>query len=159
MRYVFSATAAVIAFVLLAPSIAFGQAGLTDLSITNYQFVNEQRVTRTQFYVTYRADLVNRGVAPLAATATVTSLAATVEVVAGQGTLHFPVVPPNGQATSLDSFTLLVDRSVPFDFASLKWSFLNPVANAGPNQTTQVGKTVTLNGSGSSNPSGVGTLS
>src|ERR1035437_3456334 len=67
MRYVFSATAAVIAFVLLAPSIAFGQAGLTDLSITNYQFVNEQRVTRTQFYVTYRADLVNRGVAAPAA--------------------------------------------------------------------------------------------
>ena len=161
MRYVFSATAtaAVIAFKLLAPSIAFGQAGLSDLSITNYQFVDEQRVTRTQFYETYRADLVNRGVAPLAATATVTSLAATVVVVAGQGTLHFPVAQPNGQVTSLDTFTLLVDRSVPFDFASLKWSFLNPVANAGPNQTAQVGKTVTLNGSGSSNPSGVGTLS
>jgi hypothetical protein len=160
MRYVFSATAAVIAFKLLAPSIAFGQAGLSDLSITNYQLVgDEQRVTRTQFYVTYRADLVNRGVAPLAATATVTSLAPTVVVVAGQGTLHFPVAQPNGQVTSLDTFTLLVDRSVPFDFASLKWSFLNPVANAGPNQTTQVGKTVTLNGSGSSNPSGVGTLS
>src|ERR1017187_420986 len=99
MRYVFSATAtaAVIAFKLLAPSIAFGQAGLSDLSITNYQFVDEQRVTRTQFYETYRADLVNRGVAPLAATATVTSLAATVVVVAGQGTLHFPVAQPNGK--------------------------------------------------------------
>ena len=158
MRYVVSATAAVIAFMVLAPSIALGQNGLKDLSIANYQFVNEQRVTRTQFYVTYHADLVNRGLTPMTATATVTSLVATVEVVAGQGTLHFPVVPAGGQVTSLDTFTLLVDRSVPFDIASLVWTFLNPVANAGPNQTTQVGKTVTLDGSGSSNPSGVGTL-
>jgi Putative Ig domain/PKD domain len=158
MRYVYSAVAAVVASMILAPSIASGQAGISELSITNYQFVNEQRVTRTQWYISYRADIVNRGVSALSVTATVTSLTPAVEVVAGQGTLHFPLAPPNSQVTSLDTFTLLVDRSVPFDFGNLKWSFLNPAANAGPNQTAPVGKTVILNGSGSSNPSGVGSL-
>jgi len=89
-------------------------------------------------------------------TATVTSSAASVVIVAGQGILHFGPVPANGQVTSMDTFAISVDRSVPFDFNYLKWSFLNPVANAGPDQTTTVGKTVTLNGSGSSNPSGIG---
>ena len=44
--------AAIAAFTALIPSSAFGQ-----LSITNYQFVSEQRVTRTQSDVTYSADL------------------------------------------------------------------------------------------------------
>ncbi len=158
MRYVCSAAAAVIAFVISAPSIALAQSGSPELSITSYQFVNEQRVTRTQWYITYRADILNRSTSPLAVTATVTSLTPAVEVVTGQGTLHFLTVAPNGQVTSVDTFTLLVDRSVPFVFTNLKWSFQNPVANAGPNQTATIGNTVTLNGSGSSNPSGAGSL-
>src|SRR6185436_782342 len=43
-------------------------------------------------------------------------------------------------------------------FANLQWSFQAPIANAGPNQSAKLGDTVTLNGSGSSNPSGIGTL-
>ncbi len=59
---------------------------------------------------------------------------------------------------SADSFTILVDRTVPFDFTQLEWSFDAPVAHAGPNQTVPVGGTVLLNGGASSNPSGVGSL-
>ena len=155
MRHVCSVAALFAAFAISGPIVAFGQ---NDLSITNYQFVSEQRVTRTQWYVTYRADLVNRGNTTLAVTATVHSLVPTVETVAGQGTLHFPTALPNAQVSSLDSFTILVDRTVPFEFGNLEWSFLNPVANAGPNQTAPVGGMVMLNASGSSNPSGLGTL-
>src|SRR5262249_11102254 len=99
---------------------------------------------------------------PLASvTATVTSLnAASFTVV--QGTLNFAPVPANGSVTSTNTFTIRVDRSVNFDFANLRWSFqtttLPPAANAGPNQTAHVGDVVTLSGSGSPNPSGLGTL-
>src|SRR5215831_12130162 len=153
MRY-FSATAFILSTGLAVT--AFGQASLT---ITNYQLVEERRITRTQSDFDYRADVVNTGPARPSLTATVTSKVPSVEVI--QGSLHFANVPANGHVTSTDTFTIRVDRSVAFDFANLVWSFpapTNPVANAGPNQTVTVGSTVTLNGSGSTNPSGIGTL-
>jgi len=143
--------------VLLLPAFASAQ-GAAGLSIANYRIVSQERFTRTQSFVTYQADLVNAGVSRSGVTATVTSLVSTVQVVAGQGVLHFAPVPANSQASSADTFTLLIDGSVPFDLTSLAWSFLNPVANPGPNQTAHLGSTVFLNGGGSSNPSGVGTL-
>ena len=155
MRYVSSAAATAVALTLLAPGFVPAQV---RFSITNYQFVSDERVTRTQWYITYRADLLNNGPAIGGVSATVTSLVTSVQVVPGQGTLHFASVPAYGRATSVDTFTMLVDRSVPFDFANLAWSFQNPVANAGPDQTATIGSTVNLNGSGSTNPSGTGTL-
>ena len=157
MRYVFSSVATLLAVAMFSPPDALGQ-GSQGLSIGNYQFVSEQRSTRTQWFVTYRAELQNTGSARTGVTATVTSLGLNIQTVPGQSTLHFPAVPANGRVNSIDTFTILVDRSVPFDFAKLQWSFLNPAANAGPNQTVPVGTTVSLNGSGSSNPSGSGTL-
>src|ERR1019366_5992348 len=50
--------------------------------------------------------------------------------------------------------TILVDRTAIFGFNALTWSFVAPVANAGPDQIGAVGVTVTLNGSGTTNPSG-----
>ncbi len=143
-----------LALLAVAPAV-WGQNGL---SITNYSLVSQARYTRTQSYFTYRADLINPGAALAGVTATVTSLVPAVQVVAGQGTLHFAPVPANSRTTSADTFTLLVDTTVPFDFASLSWSFANPVANPGPNQTAAVGTTVVLNGSGSTNPAGAGPL-
>ena len=158
MRYVCSVAAIAVVLSLLGPSVVYAQGAPSDLSITNYQFVSDERLTRTQWYVTYRADLMNYGPARSGVTATVTSVAPSIVVVPGQGTVHFASVPANGRAISTDTFTLLVDRSVTADLTNLRWAFLNPVANAGANQTAPVGGTVALNGSGSTNPSGVGTL-
>src|ERR1019366_7824058 len=124
------------------------------LAITNYQYVSEQRISQSSSYVTYRADLVNSGAARIAVTASVSSLVPSIQVVPGQGVLHFAPVPANGTVTSLNTFTILVDRTVAFDFADLQWTFLAPVANAGPNRTATVGSLVTLNGSGSSDVDG-----
>jgi hypothetical protein len=152
---------------LLTSSVLLGQGSTQGLSVTNYQFVSEQFYSTTHSYVTYRADLLNTGQALNSVTATLTSLdPVSFQVVPGQDTLHFGPVPANTQVTGAGTFTILVDRLVHFDpnFAALKWAFqitqpAPPIANAGPNQMGIVGKLVTLNGSGSSNPSGIGTLS
>ena len=158
MRYVYATAAFAFALTMLAPSVALGQSAGAGLSIANYQLISQERDIGTIWFVTYKANLVNTGPALNAVTATVTSSDPSVQTVPGQDVLHFSPVPANGTVTSTDTFTILVDRSVSFSYLSLSWSFLSPVANAGPNQTTHVGSTVTLNGSSSSNPSGVGTL-
>ncbi len=168
MRYVYAVACALVLSTLGSPPI-FGQTspisgpgtGASHLSIppssSSYLLVSSQRVTRTQFYYTYQAVLVNNGPALPAVTATATSLASYLSIVAGQGTLHFSPVPANSQVTSTDTFTILVN-SFAFAPGDLQWSFLNPVANPGPNQTVAVESTVTLNGSGSTNGAGTGSL-
>ncbi len=146
---------------MLAPYLLLAQGG--TYSVNNYVFVSEQTISITQSYVTYKADLVNTGKPEATVSAVATSLnPSSFTVVSGQDTLLFGPVPGNGKVTSSNTFTLRVNRAIPFDFANVQWTFqsspLPPVANAGPNQTAKVGDTVTLDGSGSTNPSGVGTL-
>src|SRR5260370_30478652 len=156
MRYV--CLAAVVAGIgVLAPSAAFGQC------ITNYQVVSEQDITPTRANLSYRADLVNHGGALGSVTATVTGLDPfSIRVVPGADTLQFSAVPANSQVTSSNTFTIQVNPTVPVDFSKLQWAFQTtpaaPIANAGPNQSVKLGSTVTLDGSASTNPSGVGTL-
>ena len=149
---------AVLCLCAVVPGV-FGQT----LSITNYQFVSSQTITTSLAFVTYKADIVNKGNPIAAVLATATTLnPSSFTMAAGQDTLKFAPVPANTPVTSSNTFTIRVDRTVPFDFANLSWTFqttpLPPVSNAGANQTGKVGHTVTLNGSGSTNPSGVGTL-
>ena len=159
-------SAAAVASSVLISFVMCGQMGAQNLSITNYQFVSQKPVSATKWDFTYRADLVNTGSALASVAATLTSLdTASFTVVAGQDTLNFAPVPANAQTTSSNTVVIRVDRTVPFDntFSKLQWSFKTnapqpPVANAGPDQTVKVGATVTLNGSASTNPSGIGTL-
>src|SRR5271165_1308587 len=132
-----------------------GQA--QNFSVTNYQFISQSPVTATQWQVVYKADLVNAGATPYATvTGQLTSLNPfSFRTITGENQLNWAPVPANSQVTSSNTFTILVDRSQPFSFSNLQWTFsetpVAPLANAGPNQTVAVGGTATLNGSGSTN--------
>jgi len=150
--------------VFVAQRLAAGTA-CADLPnfVTDYQLVSRQAAAGTSSAVTYRADLVNVGPALGAVTATLTGLDPfTVRIAPGQGTLSFAPVGAKSQVASGNTFTILTDALVPFDFSKLQWTFQStaaaPVANPGPNRTVTMGTTVTLDGSGSMNPSGIGTL-
>ena len=145
------------AWSVVVPASALAQG----LSVTNYRLISVEPVSPTQAYYTLAADLVNTGAARNVVTATVSSPLAHLQTVPGRQNLHFLPVPSGSQVPSLDTFRLLVNTQIgatPADYAQLQWSFAAPYANAGPNQTVPAGQTVTLNGSGSSNPSGAGFL-
>jgi hypothetical protein len=129
-----------------------------NLTITNYQLLSQTPYTRTQTYYTYKASLTNTGPATPEITATATSAISAIVVVSMMGNLHFPPAAHNVTVDSLNTFTLLVDRTATVSFGALSWSYNAPVANAGPDQTGQVGVAVNLDGSGTTNPSGIGTV-
>src|SRR5580704_12895340 len=169
MRWVSLATLAV-AVSTLVPSSLLGQGNtqsvsldsidLTKLSISGYQLLSEVPFSRSQSYFTYRASLTNTGPALPELTTTVTTTPSSgMTVVSGMGNLHFPPTTTNATVQSLNSFTVLANRTAAINFNLLNWSYNAPVANIGPNQSgLAVGTTVTLNGSGSTNPSGIGIL-
>ena len=158
MRYTYTAAIAM-ALSALGPSPVSGQ--VSDLSIpptgSSYLLVSQTFVTRTQSFYTYQAILVNTGSALTSVTGAATSLSPNVTVVAGQGALIS--LPCRRTATSApDTFTILINGGVPFDGSQISWTFNGPFANPGSNQTVPVLSTVTLNGGGSTNPSGIGSL-
>lgn len=157
MRYVCLAGFALSGLTL---SSALGQGSSTGLTILNYQPVGVEKASGALSDVTYRADILNSGPARTSVLATLTSKVASIQVV--QPLLRFGSVQASGRATSTSTFTIRLDRSAPLDFGNLQWTFAAltaPIADAGPNQTSKVGSTVTLNGSASSNPAGSGRLS
>ncbi len=142
---------------------SFALAAPSEMGIANYQLVAKQPAAGTQSALTYRADLINPGRALGSVSATLTSLDPfSVRVYPGQDVLNFAPVSAGSQVRSSNTFTVLTDASVPFDFSKLRWTFQTtaaaPAANAGSNQTVNLGSTVTVDGSGSTNPSGIGTL-
>src|SRR5260370_38619866 len=110
----------------------FGQIVPANLSVTKYRLVSEDRVDRTHSLFTYNADLLNKGLAIPAVTATVKSLLSSIVVQPGLGNLHFPPTPASGTPSSTKTFQLLVDRTRNTHFPNLTRSALPPVANAGP---------------------------
>ena len=163
MRFINSAVTTFLSL-LICSSVMSSPCQAQNFTVTNYQFISQSPVTATQWQVVYKADLVNGGAVPFASvTGQLTSLNPfSFRTITGENQLTWAPVPANSQVTSSNTFTILVDRSQPFSFNNLSWTFsetpVAPVANAGASQTVALGGTATLNGSGSTNPSGIGTL-
>lgn len=109
---------------------------MSGLSITSYQFVSQSPFSQTLSYVTYSATLTNSGDAVGPITAIVTSSNSVVQPTGApalQNALSFPPVPANGQVNSLNTFTVLVNRTQtpPFSFSDLQWAFYNTINSCG----------------------------
>jgi hypothetical protein len=127
------------------------------LSIANYQLVSQQAANGGQTYMTYRATLIDSGMALGFVHATLSSLDPfNIRVAPGLDNLSFTTVPADSQTISSGTFTVVVNSAVAIDFTKFQWTFDTgpalPVAIA-PNQTVPVGSLVTVDGGGSLNPS------
>jgi hypothetical protein len=99
-------------------------APFASLDIVNYSLVRQIAVTGTQSYMTYRADLLNRGTTAMGPiTASLTSLDPSSVQVMGQGALNFASAPANSQAASSSTFTVLTNPATPLDFSKLSWTY------------------------------------
>ena len=138
------------------------------LSITNYRMVNVQSAALGMVYKTYQADLLNMGLPVGSVHASVATLDPfALRIVPGLDTLSFAPVPYDTEVASTSAFTVVTDPTVPVDFSKLQWTFqetaASPVAiiNFAPTDTfarVGPGVEVQLDGRGSADPSGVGTL-
>lgn len=145
--------------VLLLLFTGFAASLSAQFSITGYELLRETRVSRTLFEYEYRVTASNGGAQPafqVEAVAASQSPALTIV----QGAANFSRVNAGQSAHSANTILFRFDRLTEWSDALLEWSFHTgqpplPVANAGLNQTVTIGSTVTLNGSGSSDPSGL----
>ncbi len=109
-----------LAFFWGGPSV-FAQ-GAADISLVEIEKVSEQRVTRTVFEYTYRARAKNNGLVrhrEVGAIITPTAPGITmVDDAVTFGTINSGISPISG-----DSFSFRLDRTLPFDPASLSFAF------------------------------------
>ncbi len=146
-----------VATALLVLSTAATAASGQQFTIGPYQLQSSVRVSQTQYDYTYTAQVTNNGGAAQNVVGTVTSSSPNTIVI--KGTVDFGSVPAGGTVASTDTFVISQNRLYTFNPASLTWTFNAtadiPIANAGPNQTATVGSTVTLDGTGSTDPQGL----
>ena len=106
-------------FLFALPSLYVTSAA-AQLTIGNYSLVNVERVTRTDFNYTYRAETTNSGPDDLAGvSALLTSRSPNTIVVEGE--LIIGNVPAGSTISSTDTFTIRQNRNFPFDPSVLIW--------------------------------------
>lgn len=118
-----------LAFVTLTIS-----ASAQQFAIGLYHLQKSTRVSLTQYDYTYTADVTNPGATALNVTGTVTSNSASTIVT--KGTVAFGSITSGATITSVDTFTIRQDRTVPFDPASLVWTFTAFPASAACTEDT-----------------------
>ncbi|MGB6393713.1 MAG: PKD domain-containing protein [Candidatus Acidiferrales bacterium] len=138
---------------------AGNSAQAQQFTVGNYQQISQRRVSLYVYEYVYQAYVSNSGGPATNVVATVTSTSSHTTII--DDSLSFGDVAADTSTLSLNTFRFQQDRRFAFSFSNLVWTISSasaqpPIANAGPAQTVPVGTTVTLNGSGSSDPNGSG---
>ena len=106
-----------ISLLFLFSNVALAQ----DLTAGQHSLVKGERVERTTFEYTYRAQVINNGADVGNFTAVVTSTSTATTIV--DGTVTFDGIPAGGTAFSIDTFTIRHERTIPFDLNVLRLEF------------------------------------
>jgi len=118
VRVVRALLVAVAAGSLLATGAAADVTGPPGVDIDGYELVGSVRIDRNWFEYTYRADLVNPAFdGTFGATLSTTAPS----ILPVDATLTFGEIFEGGATQSVDTFTIRVNRSVPFDEQQLDW--------------------------------------
>ena len=96
-----------------------GMLAAQDLDIGNYSLISKERVGRTAFDFTYRAQVTNSGPDVQNVTATLISNSPYTTIV--DGSLTFGDLGIGETKTSIDTFTICQDRRYPFSWDNLHW--------------------------------------
>ena len=103
-----------LSFALIVAALTYATAAHAQVpTISGYVLVSQRAVTRTTYEFVYRGLLANAGRELVEASASASSSSPNTTVV--EGALSFGPVAPGATATSLDTFTIRHNRSLPFD--------------------------------------------
>jgi len=108
-----------LAYVNLDDDMPTNQTTLLTCAFTP---VSSKRVTVTVIDYTYRLDLMNLGPDVNGVQATVTSSDPATKII--DGSVTFGPIPQGATSTSLDTFTIRQDRTLPLDQMNLKWTLV-----------------------------------
>jgi hypothetical protein len=146
------------ATLLLAAAGLNAQPG--PFNVGAYTLIQETRVDRTTFEYEYRITAANAGsLNAINISAIATSNHPNITIVPTANTLNFPNINASQAALSTNTFRFRFVRTVPFLPSMINWAFTStvaaPTANAGQNQSVNLGQLVTLNASASTDPNGL----
>ena len=96
-------------------------APIVNVETTAMELISESRSGRTTFDYTYKATFTNNGTDASDVTATVSSINTSVQVI--EGAVVIGDLPGTIPTTSNDTFTIRVDRRIPFNADYLTWTF------------------------------------
>jgi hypothetical protein len=123
-------------FGMTSTASAYTRIIVTDLRAVAYPLIAHRRVSRTVWEYTFKFEIKNVGTGDATAvSATLQNKPAQVSVVDGSVSFPDPVPAGGTPVTSLDTFTVRIDRSVPVQNQDLTWRV---------QYTDEVGTTYTL---------------
>ncbi|WP_020586170.1 carboxypeptidase regulatory-like domain-containing protein [Desulfobacter curvatus] len=132
------AAALVLAVSLYVPQGLAAVGPNDDLTVSNYTLISKQRVGRTYFVYTFKADIANSSVYDYQSiTATITNSSS--GTVMQDGSLSFPDVSAGGAATSTDTFSFKQNRLIAFSWDNITFIVSATQASVEPTDTDNDG--------------------